>query len=773
MGLEAQKKGSYAAAIKNYNAAINLKPNYNEAYFERANVNFILKQFEEALKDYLSLHRSIPLNESYIYKAALTYMELKRWADAQNMLMKLEADDMNLHVAEAKIKMAQCKIMLKNYEEAVAYLSESTSMFVDDDQIFFYKGIASDSLKDYQSAVICYSKSIEINEQKLVKKKISIPEHDSVKSKYLSSLGNSQMGLFDYAGAKESFSAAISLNKNNSALYLKRAIICLQNNELNEALADLKTCESLNLKSYTFYYTRARVLKKAGQFNQAIESLEIISKPDTAYHAQMLKGQCYESIGKFEEAQTAYKAAVLNAPKEKLKETEAALKRIRNRIYEQNRENDQPLFSISSPALDIDKKLMIPKSYQYIEIKGRVQDKSLIKSIFVNDQEATFDKDSLNPSFRIKVKLADKEYMKFRIIDIYSNSTEQNFEFNRKEKNKPNHKLYLAYSASKSEIYVDKLKEKNILISGRVEDESAIKRIIINNKTASFNLTESNPIFEANIDITQADSINILIIDEYDNISTSAYYINSSKASEMAQNPMGKTWLVFIANSNYENYSTLTGPEKDLTMVRDAFLNYKFDNIISKQNMTLADMEKFFRIELRDLVKEQGVNSLLIWFAGHGKYINETGYWLPVNAKKDEEVSLYPIPYLRSNINSYGKVLRNLLIVSDACESGPAFSLTDGSAGNFTCNTLPTNQQNSSAYVFSSTSNEKASDNSVFCETFVDLLNSNPNQCIAMSEVVKMVSSVVEKRQSQRCKYGKIKEMNNNTGNFYFIKRDN
>jgi hypothetical protein len=79
---------------------------------------------------------------------------------------------------------------------------------------------------------------------------------------------------------------------------------------------------------------------------------------------------------------------------------------------------------------------------------------------------------------------------------------------------------------------------------------------------------------------------------------------------------------------------------------------------------------------------------------------------------------------------------------------------------------------NSSAFVFSSTTNEKASDNSVFCETFADLLNTNEDPCVAMSAIVKSVSSVVEKRQSQRCKYGKIKDMSNNNGSFYFIRRE-
>lgn len=770
-GVEAQKVNNCKEAIKSFNLAIDLRADYTDAYMQRAYCYFKLNQYELALQDYNYLHRISPLNENFIIKCALAYMELKRYADAQNMLMKLEADDMNLHIAEAKTKMAQCKIMMKNYDDAVQYLSESISIFPNDDQIFFYKGVASDSLKDYQTAVICFSKSLEFIEQKIQKKTISTNYGDSTKFIYYKSLAHAQVCMFDYSSARENVTKALKIQPKNAELYLTRAGISFQNNDLNDALADLKQCESLNFKSYAYFLTKAKVLKKAGQFNQAIENLDPIIKSDTAFHAKFLKGQCLESIGKYEEAQTFYKQSSLIHNPEKQKEIEVALKRMRNRIYELKRENAAPEFKISSPNLDIDNKIMIPKNQLFVEVKGKVFDKSLIKSVIINDLEADFEHDSINPSFRIKLNLNDKSYLNVKVLDVYSNLTEQNFEFNRAEKNKPNHKLYLSYDENSKEIYIDKSITKKINITGKIEDESYIKRVMINNKIASFNINESNPVYEAELDISNLDSIKILIIDEYDNTSTFSYYINSKKAQQMESNPMGKTWLIFIANANYESFSSLTGPEKDMKLIKNALTQYAFDNIITKHNMTLAEMEKFFRIDLRDLIREQSVQSIMIWFAGHGKYLNETGYWLPVNAKKDDELSYYPIPYLKSNLSSYSKSLKNILVISDACESGPAFSLSSEEIIQFDCKKLEQVKQNKSAYVFSSTTNEKASDNSIFCESFADQLNTNQSYCLSMSEMVKFVSGVVEKRQSQRCKYGKIKDINDNGGSFYFLKK--
>jgi len=61
--------------------------------------------------------------------------------------------------------------------------------------------------------------------------------------------------------------------------------------------------------------------------------------------------------------------------------------------------------------------------------------------------------------------------------------------------------------------------------------------------------------------------------------------------------------------------------------------NYKINKVVHKQNMSKSDMEKFFSIELRDLVRANNVSSLLVWYAGHGKFVSNTGYWIPADAK--------------------------------------------------------------------------------------------------------------------------------------------
>jgi len=48
-------------------------------------------------------------------------------------------------------------------------------------------------------------------------------------------------------------------------------------------------------------------------------------------------------------------------------------------------------------------------------------------------------------------------------------------------------------------------------------------------------------------------------------------------------NPMGKTWVIFLENSNYETFATLEGPSLDVNRMHSALSDYKIDRIIHKK----------------------------------------------------------------------------------------------------------------------------------------------------------------------------------------------
>ena len=165
------------------------------------------------------------------------------------------------------------------------------------------------------------------------------------------------------------------------------------------------------------------------------------------------------------------------------------------------------------------------------------------------------------------------------------------------------------------------------------------------------------------------------------------------------------------------------------------------------------------------------MNSLLVWYAGHGKFLNETGYWIPVDAKRDDEFTYFNINSLKAAMQSYSKYITHTLVITDACESGPSFyqamratpkerSCTDWEATRF-----------KSSQVFSSAGYELASDDSQFTKTFANSLQNNPATCIPIEKIVSKVTEAVAKGGSQKPKFGKIAGFEDENGTFFFMKR--
>ena len=206
------------------------------------------------------------------------------------------------------------------------------------------------------------------------------------------------------------------------------------------------------------------------------------------------------------------------------------------------------------------------------------------------------------------------------------------------------------YGSEGNILYLDN-NEPVIYIEGRISDESLITGIFVDSVSASYIPSDHNPAFSAMVRIENKNALTVKVTDEFGNTSETGFTLNRD-AQAFGENPMGKTWAVFVENSNYESFASLAGPTKDVSLMRAALAKYQVHNVIHKKNMTKQEMERFFAIELRDLIRSNRVNSILVWFAGHGKFINETGYWIPVDASRDDEFTYFNINALKASMQS-------------------------------------------------------------------------------------------------------------------------
>lgn len=717
-GLSYENTNDLDKAVLDFKQAITFKSKEAEYYLNLGRVYFKLNKFTEAEAELVkAIDNDKKLEEAYEYRT-LALIALKKFTEAVS-----NADD-----AISKIKSSNNYYLkgisqdsLMNYKDA-AY-SFSRAIFYSKESVEAHLGLAHANLK-----MDMFDKALEVCDKGL------LLDPKNVKGLLLRSEIN--LGANKTQQALDDISKIIALHPNETAYYVKRGNTYQLLNQHQNAIADYSTAIRLNKEDYFLYYQRAKSYEVLLDYKSAVKDYQTI-KTLTPYDGKALK--------LYDEA--------------------------KQRLYELSKESNNPKILIESPSATLDGKMPIAKGLESYIIKGQILDESNIDFIKINGKDAIFNKDSINPKFEFELKLNDLKNVTISAFDVYQNSESWQYEIIETEINSPIIKLMAPYASDDGAIYLDS-DDPTLYIEGVINDESLIKKIVIEGSTASFVIDKTNPTFSANINIMNKDGFKVIAEDIYGNIAEKLFTINRENIALLGDNPMGKTWVVFIENSNYKTFASLDGPTKDVTMMKSAFAKYKIHNVIHKSNMTKTQLEKFFSIELRDLVRSNRVNSLLVWYAGHGKFINESGYWIPVDAKRDEEFTYFNINNLKAAMQSYSKFITHTLVVTDACESGPSFyQAMRSTPKDRSCNDWQATKFKSSQ-VFSSAGYELAVDNSQFTKTFASTLSGNPNSCIPIETIVSKVSSAVQKNgSSQKPKFGKIAGLEDENGTFFFIKK--
>jgi hypothetical protein len=450
-------------------------------------------------------------------------------------------------------------------------------------------------------------------------------------------------------------------------------------------------------------------------------------------------------------------------------EARKMLKDAQSRLYELNRETVPPEITVVSPA-PVNESMEIKGDNKSVLISGKIKDQSKIKAFSINDEAVTTVEKGGENEFLAKINVEGVDKLTMTAVDDYDNTKSVTYSLVRTEINPPQVLVLAPYASDDGQIYLDR-NDPTLFIQGKINDESKIKSVFIDGVTASYPIGELNPTFTATIDIMNKNKIVVEAEDIYGNKKTAEFRLNREGAEISATNPMGKTWAVFIENSHYTNFASLDGPVKDISTMQSALAKYEIHNYILKKDMTKAEMERFFSIELRDLIKTNQVKSLLIWYAGHGKFVNDVGYWIPIDAQRDDEFTYFNLSFLRGAMESYLTYLTHTLVVTDACESGPSFyQAMRSDLKKRSCDDWQATQFKSSQ-VFSSAGYELAVDDSQFTKTFANALQNNPNACMPIEDIVSAVSQAVSANNQQKPKFGKITGLKDEDGTFFFIAR--
>lgn len=752
------KNGEKAYAAKDYKTAleeltkvIEAKADHDKAWNLRGLCFEETNSLDRAVSDLKKATEIKPKEAQYQFDLGRVLFKMEKYEEAAVAFGEAASNDKKMAVAfENK---ALSLIAVKKFKEAV----ESTDGALGTSKtssLYYIKGIAQDSLMDYQNASYSFNRAVF---------------YDSKNTKAHLGAAYTFAKQNEYDKAMASIDKALALDANSVEALLVRVNINLEHKNATKAVDDLTKIITLNPEDAKYYVLRGDVYQSINQHPNAVADYsKAIQLNKNDYLIYYQRAKAYEATLDFKSAVKDYEAIKKLAPYDG--SALRLLDEAKKRLYELNKESNNPQLVILEPTLSKNGELQMPKGVEKFNLKGQVKDESTIEFIKVNGKDASFNKDTINPSFEFEVSLENKE-VSISVFDIYQNGETWNYKILETEVKAPEVKLLAPYASDNGMIYLD-VESPTLYVEGILTDESLISKIMIEGTVASFQPDELNPKFSATINIANKDNFKVIAEDIYGNKVEKTFTINKENIALLADNPMGKTWVVFIENSDYKNFASLDGPAKDVTMMKSAFAKYKVNNVIHKSNMSKAQLEKFFSIELRDLVRSNQVNSVLVWYAGHGKFINESGYWIPVDAKRDEEFTYFNINNLKAAMQSYSKYITHTLVITDACESGPSFyqAMRD-TPKEKNCNDWQATKFKSSQ-VFSSAGYELAVDNSQFTKTFANTLSANPDACIPIETIVNKVSSAVAKSgASQKPKFGKIAGLEDEDGTFFFIKK--
>ena len=722
----------YGVAIDQFTMVIKGDPNNADAYFYRAKS---YKKLDSLQLSYNDFNSYISLSKKDKHEV---YYELSKLCNimgdyANSIIFAEKAIGRDKKFIEPYQEKIEAQISLGRYKKAL-----NTSNDVLDvkrtKENYYYKGQSYFLNGDYLLAEVNFEFALREDE------------------KYIDALIGKSKSFYEQdqcAPALKTIDIALKLDESCKECYIIRSKINYKDIEYQDAVDDLS--KVLIIKENDgdrddiedIYFQRGKYYAAQFKYIESITDFKKVMELDDKYAlAYYERGKSHEESFQDEKATKDYKKFLKLAEGQLEYKTQYDI--ASSRMYKMNKEEETPLVNILKPVGRIEGSLDILKSAESFQLSGTIEDASAIMQFRINGEEKINDIEVNGDKFVFDLNLSSRniEKIEIEVTDTYGNTGIYPYQIRRTEEDKPIVYIYDPYTSDNKILNIEGT-PTTIYVEGNIDDESLIKSITIDSIiNVSFNNSKINPTFYANIEIASKNSFQLVVEDYYGNITSKFYYIERGSI-DYNSNPMGRTWAFFIENSQYETFDQLDGPQKDINKMKSLLdSKYNFTSIQHYRNFTKDRFERFFQKELRELIDKHNINSILIWYAGHGSFSQDIGYWIPVDGKTDDEMSYYNLNNLKGSLEVYAEDLTHLLIISDACQSGSTFfdamrsTTTDKS-----CNDELIVKSKSLQVLTSTDNYEQALDQSQFMEVFCDVLEANSKSCISVERIYKEVKN--------------------------------
>lgn len=419
----------YQEAISGYSKVINLDPDNYKALNNRAICYEKTKQIQNAINDYLICHK-IDYKEKEIYlKIADLYIQLNDFKNANAILEKLLTyDKWN---TEGLRKSSWCHIILKEFDLAIVKADRAIDKETNTDGqgteiAHYYRGLAKDSLKDYNAAILSYKRAITILKSREVNRIMAKPGYKP----YYVNLATALYKTKKYDESIKNYEIALQVDQadtirpENYYIYYLKSFPFLSKSDFNAAIGDLNRAIVLNGKSAMLFFQRGTIYKQTSQYQSAISDFtKTIILDELNANAFFYRAQCQMELGNYKE--------VINDAKQTLKlnsknnDAIALLKTAEEKNYIANKESDAPQLRWEYPSIDQNNFINVYVNQLNVLLEANITDKSLIKSITVNNKEIVFNNEELNPELNYKLSADNLKKIDISVTDIYNNTTKK------------------------------------------------------------------------------------------------------------------------------------------------------------------------------------------------------------------------------------------------------------------------------------------------------------------------------------------------------------
>lgn len=677
-------------AIEKYTLAVQVDPKLLKAFQARADAYELLGKKAECAADRRAVADLDPQEPLHAAQAAKAYLEV---GDAPTAIALCDqAIRVDAKCMDALLTKTRACLSTNNVDCAMTAADAALTAKATTDSYYMH-GRARMAYKDFKTAEADFDRVIEWNH---LYEPAYVAQAETQLELYQRYTGQT-MQMRTLEKAIEKCTRALELNTMSTDALFTRSKAYAEQKEYAKAIDDVSRCIALGREDDAVSIQRAKYYHGFGQHQNAVNDLnKVLARDPKNVSVILLRSECREANLDLEGARRDLDAAMkeldadAQADPEQKRQLRIRRTELDQRIFEMNRESDPPYITVVEPTRK-DDVAQVSSSLAHVKVTGHVRDRNFLKVIAVNGITASFAADEKDPEFFVSVPLAPSaKTIEVVATDIYENTASVTLRVERSE-NVPPVLLLTSPKATADRTITVPSDKSDIFLEGEASDVSGIRSISVDGVMTSFRPDTTATDFSMKLPLQGRSAFTVRAEDQYGNSTELAYTVKRKVETVVAEVPSkpsdpkpspekpkpiggtGTTWVIFIENTNYKNLPALQGPESDVEKMRKAFAKYNVQKTITKKNLSKSQTERFFNIELRDMVRTNRVETILVWYAGHGKSANGKTYWVPVDGKKDDIYSFYNYTSLKSLMENYSESVRSTLVVSDAAGTDPSF----------------------------------------------------------------------------------------------------